>query len=263
MADTVQPASSPTLSVDSFCATIRLNRPAQHNRLEPTDIETLLGLCDQIARRADIRVVLLTAIGKSFCAGYHLGELVSRHDASGALPERMPLDLLGDAVERLPQPTIAVLNGPVYGAGSDLALACDFRIGVPETRLTVPVATLGGAYGGRGLRRFATRLGLSAAKRIFLCGETFDAEALQAIGYLDAIADPSKLGEVTATWVDRLTAKAPIAVAAMKRVLNDIARAEFDEAVAREGQQRTRKSSDYAEGLAAVAAKREPDFKGR
>jgi enoyl-CoA hydratase/carnithine racemase len=256
------PPSTPVLSISGACATVRLNRPSHHNRLEPADIEAILGICETIAAQSGVRVVLFTASGKSFCAGYHLGDLAARRASTTELPERMPLELLGDAVERLPQPTIAVLNGPVYGAGADLALSCDFRIGVEETRLRVPVATLGGAYSGPGLRRFATRLSLGAAKRIFLCGETFEAEALRQMGFLDVVVPASGLELEAAAWVGRLAAKAPIAVACMKRVLNDVALGEYDAELARENKRRTARSADYAEGVAAIAAKRPPIFRG-
>src|SRR6202012_451643 len=84
-------------------------------------------------------------------------------------------------------PSIAALQGGVFGGAADLALACDFRIGVEGIDLMVPAARLGIPYYPSGVKRFVTRLGISAAKRILLSCEKFDSRALLEAGFLDVI----------------------------------------------------------------------------
>ena len=133
-----------------------------------------LALLAAWAARDDLRALVLTGRGRSFCAGAALG------DVGGADWTDNPLTRLCDALEAFPLPTVAGLNGGVYGGGVELALACDFRVGVTGMRAFVPPARLGIHYEPAGIARAIDRLGSQAARRLFLLAETFDAEALHA-----------------------------------------------------------------------------------
>ena len=104
-----------------------------------------------------------------------------------------PLTRLCDALEAFPVPTVAGLNGGAYGGGVELALACDFRIGVTGMRAFAPPARLGIHYEPAGIARVIDRLGSQAARRMFLLAETFDAPALLAAGFLDRLVEPEEL----------------------------------------------------------------------
>src|SRR5512140_2019339 len=113
----------PALDFSGIAATITFRRPREHNRIDPDDIGVVRGHLDAIARRAGVRAVVLTGTGETtFSSGFTLGAIVDRLDRSFE-------DLL-DAIERCPLPTICAINGSVYGGATDLALCCDFRIGV-------------------------------------------------------------------------------------------------------------------------------------
>jgi len=182
----VSAAGGPVLTVTGGRATIRLNRPAQHNRLEPADLEALMALLDELSGRADLRVVVLTGTGPSFCSGFDLKALAAGVGGVG-------FDQVVDRLEAFPLPTVAALQGSVYGGATDLALACDFRIGVAAMKLVMPAGRLGIQYYPSGLERAVTRLGLAAAKRLFLLAEPVDAAELLAIGYLDRVVEPDQL----------------------------------------------------------------------
>ncbi len=256
MSETV-PEGAPVLQVEAHCATIRLNRPSQHNRLESTDLAQLRDLLAALDARRDIRVVILTATGRSFCSGYNLGEL---GDASKRQGGGSGFETVVDALETLRMPTIAALNGPVYGGGTDLALACDFRLGTAESRMFMPAARIGLQFYGNGIRRYASRLGLAAAKRLFLTAETIEAPEMLRIGFLDEILPAEALMPRAAGMAAGIAGLAPGAVAGMKRVLNDFARGEFDAALAAEGHRASRTSAEMLEGLAALKEKRPPRF---
>jgi enoyl-CoA hydratase len=249
--------SPPILTIEGARATIRLNRPRHHNRVETGDIA---ALCEQFARIEEdrrIRVLVLAATGRTFCAGFNLEELApERYDENAPGFDRMV-----DRLEALRVPTIAAVGGSLYGGGTDLALACDFRIGVPGIELMMPAARIGVHYYEGGLRRFATRLGLGAAKRLFLAAEKIDADELLRIGFLDELVPAGELPARADALAERLAGHAPAAVQGMKRALNNIAAGTADAAAIARAWRASLRSTDVAEGLAAHAERREPNFK--
>lgn len=255
-------ASAPVLSVEGHCATITLNRPAQHNRLESSDLADLRDTLAALNDRRDIRVLILTATGKSFCSGYNLTELGdgARRQAQAQGSGGSGFEVVVDTLENLRMPTIAALNGPVYGGGTDLALACDFRLGTEGCRMFMPAARIGLQFYGNGIRRYASRLGLAAAKKLFLTAETIEAAEMLRIGFLDEILPADALMPRATALAAGIAGLAPDAVAGMKRVLNDFARGEYDAATAAEGHRRSRTSAEMAEGMAALKEKRAPRF---
>jgi enoyl-CoA hydratase/carnithine racemase len=254
-------AGPPLLALHDGRATITLQRPRHLNRLHREDLLALQQHFRRIAADPDVRVLVLTGSGRAFCAGFHLGELEeSEHSASD---DPRLFEHTVDALEALPLPTVARLNGSVFGGATDLALACDFRIGVAGMELRMPAARLGLHYYPGGLRRYVSRLGLAAAKRLFLCADTVPGEQLLRIGYLDALVDSGRLDDEVGAVAAALAAGAPLAVRGMKQSLDEIARGEFDLPRLRAREAQCAASSDLREGLAAFAARRPPVFTGR
>lgn len=261
MEDTGTPLTgegSPLLAVDGPRATLWLNRPTHLNRLHREDLLALQEHLEQVAADRQIRVLVLSGRGRAFCSGYHLGEL----SAGSATEDPRLFEHTVDALERLEVPTICAFNGSVYGGATDLALACDFRVGVEGMELRMPAARLGLHYYPGGLVRFASRLGLAAAKRVFLLAETVPADELLAIGYLDRLAAPEALDEAVDDLVRSLAAGARLAIAGMKRSLDEIARGEADVDAMRERELRCAASADLREGIAAWRERRPPRFSG-
>lgn len=252
----------PLLAVDAAgVATLTLRRPAHLNRLHAEDLAAIDAHLRAVAADGAVRVLVLTGRGRAFCAGYHIGELDRSADAATEGPLRFERTV--DRLEALPVPTIARLNGSVYGGATDLALACDFRVGVGTMELRMPAARLGLHYYPGGLRRYVSRLGLAAAKRMFLLAESWPAADLLRIGYLDEVVEPGALDERVDALVGLLAANAPLAVRGMKLSLDEIARGEFELSRLREREARCAASGDLREGLAAFAARRAPRFQGR
>ena len=192
-------STTPVVTLANGRATIRLNRPREHNRLEPDDLAVLRDTFTCIAGDPSIRVLVLTGTGKSFSSGYHIGALVERHGANSSTSPKAQDDgndnfeTAVNALEALRVPTIAALQGSVYGGATDLALACDFRIGVTGMRMLMPAARLGIVYYPSGIERYVSRLGVAAAKRLFLTAEPIEAEEMRRIGYLDEIVPAEEL----------------------------------------------------------------------
>lgn len=250
---------APELIVDGHVATITLRRPAQANRLEVEDLHRLLDHFARVNAAPEILVLRLAATGRSFCSGFNIGSVGAEGVDAGAL-----FAAVADGIEALRPVTIAAIQGGVYGGATDLALACDFRVGVAGMELRMPAAHLGLHYYASGLRRYVSRLGLPAAKRLFLLAETLGGEELLRLGYLDALAaDLPALDAQVQALAASLRAGAPLALRGMKLSLDEIARGEFDPARVREREAACAASADLQEGLAAFAARRLPQFKGR
>lgn len=241
-------------------ATITLNRPRHLNRLHREDLQALQSHIAQLAADRTLRVVVLTGRGRAFCAGFNLQEL-EQLEAAGRDPQQFEHTV--DALEALPVPTIARLAGGVWGGAIDLALACDFRVGVTGMELRMPAARLGLHYYPSGLQRYVSRLGLAAAKRLFLLAETVSAAELLELGYLDQLVDPSALDSAVERLAQSLLAGAPLALQGMKQSLNEVSRGGWQSDTIRQRERLCANSLDMAEGLAAFAQRRAALFKGQ
>jgi len=257
-------SSPPILGVARDRATIRLNRPRHRNRIERGDVEVFLELMALVERNQDLRVLVLTGTGSTFCAGYDLGALKTEAAEMATVdPGPDVFERMVDQLEDLRIPTICALNGSVYGGATDLALACDFRIGVGGMELGMPASRLGVHYYLSGMRRYVTRLGLGAAKRLFLTGVPMPADQLLEIGYLDEVVPAGELAARIDALAALLASRAPLAVQGMKRALNAIARGKASPAEVDADVLRCMRSEDLIEGLAAWKEKRAPVFRGR
>jgi enoyl-CoA hydratase/carnithine racemase len=242
---------------DGAIGTIVLDRPEAHNALDRAAMERFRAVLDDWADDDDLRAVVVTGRGRSFCAGAALG------DVGGGGWDDNPLTHLCDALETFPVPTVAALNGGAYGGGVEIALACDFRIGVTGVRAFVPPARLGIHYEPAGIARAIDRLGSQAARRMFLLAETFDADALRAMGFLDHLVAPEALEAKVAETTAAIAGLAPLAVRGMKRTIVELSRETLDPGAARARIAACFASEDHAEGLAAQKERRAPRFTGR
>ncbi len=265
MSTTEMPAKSttPQLDIRNGKATIRLSRPAEHNRLEPIDLRILTEMFTELGSNPEARVVIITGTGKSFSSGFHIGALGDKEEGEPSDYDPNAFERMVDALENLSLPTIAALNGGVYGGSTDLALACDFRIGVEGMRMFMPAARLGIIYYESGVRRYVSRLGLSNAKRLFMTAEPVEADGMLAMGYLDEIVAKEELENRVDTLATQLAANAPMAVSGMKQAINAIAHGTFDREAHDANRARASQSDDHKEGLKAWAEKRKPVFQGR
>jgi len=252
-------ARAPLLTIDGARATIRLRRPERHNALGAGDIAMLGALLDTVEARTRVRVLVLVADGKTFCAGYDLDALAAAQQ-SGAAPHAVAFGTMVARLAGLRVPTIAAVSGSVYGGGTDLALACDFRIGVPAIELRMTAARIGVQYYAGGLQRFVERLGPGAAKRIFLTAEPLGAAELLRLGYLDDLVAADELASRVDALAATLALNAPSAVQAMKRALNAIAAGAADASAIDRAFAASLVSPDVAEGLGAYRARRDPAF---
>ena len=247
----------PHLELQNHVATITLRRPEVANKLSPEDLPALIAHIKTINERDDIRVAVLRSEGKYFCSGYDISEVKNSQNQGSSFGEMV------DVVEQCRAVTIAAVQGGVYGGATDLALACDFRVGSSAAEMFMPAARLGLHFYQGGLERYVTRLGLDTAKRLFLTCERLDAREMKACGFFTHLVEPDALQTVVDGLTETLGAMAPLPLFGMKKHLNLIARGLHNpEAIAQEVL-RTVHSEDLQEGGAAWREKRKPVFKGR
>ncbi len=133
-----------------------------------------------------------------------------------------------DTLESLPLPVICALNGSAYGGAIDLALCCDFRIGVTASRMLMPASRFGLHYYPGGIRRYVTRLGLSVAKKLFLTAQPIEAEEMLRIGFLTELVEPGRLHAVVSQYVAAIVECEPKVLSSMKHFLNQTADGKID-----------------------------------
>ena len=254
-------STPPLLDIAGARATIRLNRPKHLNRLQPDDLDVLTKLFDQIEADPAIRVMVLTGTGRAFSAGYDLNSVAAR--ATSAVEQKSAgsaFEVVVNRLEDIGVPTICRLNGGVYGGSTDLALACDFRIGIDSCEMFMPAARLGLHYYKSGIKRYVSRLGADNARKLFLTAQKIGAAEMLRIGYLTAVVPGEALDEEVDRLASILAGNAPIAMRGIKRAINEFSRGELDEDAADQRARDSMRGAEIREGIAAFAEKRPPKF---
>ena len=238
-------------------ATLTLNNPAKHNALGKKEFELIHVALQRADSDPEARVLVLTGAGdRTFCAGASLQEL-----NSGVISGDDYQDMT-DCVAALEIPTICALNGNVFGGGMELALSCDFRIGIEGSRMRVPAAAIGLCYPLRGIERFMEKLGATMAMRVLVASETFSADEMLQAGILDHLVMPAEFKESVNGFATRIAGLAPLAVHAMKKAICQAAKGGIDWSECAALSQQCNASADLREGFRAQSEKRQPVFKG-
>ena len=249
--------TSPLLSIDGAIATIQFCKPQYANRLSPDDLSVLRQHVATVNACEEVLVLRFKSQGKYFCSGYDISSL-----AADSAPSSLFFGETIDLIEAARPVTIAAVNGGAYGGGTDLCLACDFRIGVPEANMFMPAARLGLHFYPGGMVRYISRLGLNNAKRLFLTADKIGAEEMLAMGFLTEIVNPGELEHRLDALSEQLAGMAPIALLGIKKHLNLIVRGHLDEGAIEAAVRQSESSADIIEGAAAWKQKRTPRFTG-
>jgi len=254
-------------TVEDGVGTLTLNRP---DRLNALSQHILSGLREGLARMAEdeaVGAIVITGAGRGFCAGGDVKDMANR--GAQTFEERVTrlsrMHELPQLMRRHPKVIIGMVNGPAFGAGLGLAMACDLRIAARSARFGTAFATIGysGDFGGTWL--LTQLVGPAKAREMYLLAEPIDAERAEAIGLVNRVVDDSALVQETMALARRLAAGPRLAYRYIKRNLNaaetETLAAVCDlEAV---HQARTGLSEDHREAVAAFGEKRRPVFRGR
>jgi len=241
--------------------TLAFNRPERRNALDAELLDRLPEELERAAADGSVRAVVLTGRGGAFCAG---GDLDLMADGVGDLELGLARERAATLLREMPKPTLAAVNGPAAGAGFSLALAADFRLASTGARFTPGFGAVA-LCGDYGVSYHLPRLvGREQALRLLLLGETWDADTALRRGLVGAVAAAERFDDEVAALADRLAALAPLAVARVKANVSFAEAGDFAAVLRREaeGMIALAGTGDFAEGLAAFAARRPPHFRG-
>ena len=243
-------------------ATITLNRPDALNALNAPMRRELLAAIKAAGRDAAIRAIVITGAGRGFCAGADLrGGSGERQFRRVLTDEYNPLI---EAIRGVPKPVIASVNGVAAGAGVSLALAADLVIASADARF-VPAFNRIALVPDSGLARTLVRaLGRHRALEILLGERDLDADQAHEAGLVAAVVPAERLATDAQALAARLASGPTGAIGLTKRLVNAAEDATLAETLAAEAalQEVAGRGADHAEGVAAFAEKREPEFSG-
>lgn len=250
---------------DGHIGIITLNRPDELNALNFEMLQRFGELLDEVRLdQKETRVLIIRAQGRAFCAGADLKERRTLTEQQVRRNVRKIRDVF-TAVERLPQPTIAMINGFAFGGGFELALACDFRFAVEEAKMGLTEVSLGIIPGAGGTQRLSRLIGPSLAKELILTARRISAKDAYAYGFLNGVAaDLDELQERAFGLAQEILSNAPLAVYQAKAAIDRGASVDMQTGLDIETMcyEVIIPTKDRLEALDAFREKRKPIFKG-
>jgi enoyl-CoA hydratase len=212
----VEPEAKITYQETAGLAIITIHRPHLRNALTAKMWDELSEVGERIVDNPKNKVVLLRGAGNQFTAGSDIKEFhsMSVEEAETAFT------LMEKAIstfEQLPLPTIGVINGPAMGAGLELALACDIRIGSEETKMGIPVGRLGITLNNKFAQRLVNLIGSSRTKDLVYTGRIFDSNESYQFGLLNYLVKEKELNRFAMEKGKLVSSQSPASVYAIKR----------------------------------------------
>lgn len=246
-------------------AYVTLNRSGAMNAFNYDMLVELGQITEAIRINPDIRVVIFTGSGdRAFSVGADLKERKTLTD----LQVKRNLYKIGEiftAIDALPQPTIAMMNGYAFGGGMELALACDFRIAADSAVIGLTETGLAIIPGAGGTQRLPRLIGETKALELILTARRLTAAEAHEYGILTKVTTAEDLIKVTADFADSILANGPIALQQAKFAIKQGMNADLQTglAIERKAYELTIPTEDRIEALTAFAEKRKPVFKGK
>jgi methylglutaconyl-CoA hydratase len=240
---------------DEGIATVTLNRPDRHNAFDEELISGLTGALRSLERNPDVRVVVLAAEGKSFSAGADLNWMkrTAAYSRRKNFEDAMGLAELMRTLHQLSKPTIARVQGPAFGGGVGLVAGCDIAIATREATFALSEVRLGlipaiiGPY-------VIAAIGPRNARRYMLTGERFDVAEAFRIGLVQEICEMEDLDDYVRVAATQFLMGGPIALAAAKKLIVDVAGRPMDEDLVQDTARRIAELRAGAEGREGVVA---------
>jgi len=252
------------VNVEQHIATVTLNRPEIRNAFNDEMIAELTEVFTALGTDDNVRVIVLAAAGKAFCAGADLNWMRAMADYSYEenLADADKLAQMLKTIYECPKPTVAAIQGDVYAGGMGLVAVCDIAIAVKIANFCLSEVRLGLAPAT--ISPYVIRaLGARASQRYFLSAEVFDAKKARQLGFIHERVSEESLNDTVAALCAKMVNNSPNAVKTCKRLLHEVAGAPItDELIADtvKGIADIRSSAQGKEGVQAFLQKRKPDW---
>lgn len=237
-------------------AIITIHRPQLKNALTANMWTQLANIASQVLDNPKNKVLIIRGSGENFTAGSDIKEFnsISLEKAEEAF---LHMERTISIVENLPIPTIGVINGPAMGAGLELALACDIRIGSEKARMGIPVGKLGITLNNKFAKRLVDLVGPSATKDFVFTGRVYKAEEAFKVGMLNYLVAEKDLTRYSLRMGKLVAGMSPASCSAVKRSVREC----IDSAPALwEGSTPFVDAVDFPEGVRSFVEKRQPQF---
>jgi enoyl-CoA hydratase len=248
---------------DGVVAHMVFDRPESRNAMTWQMYEQLNVICELIRQDPQIRVVTLRGVGgRAFIAGTDIKQFTEFASAEDGVRYEKRAEAFLAALDTLPVPTLAIVDGWCVGGGLAIAACCDLRVATPNARFGIPIArTLGNCLSIGNYARIVAEFGVGRAKRMLMLGDMLTADDAYVAGFVSAISEPSELDTQVAALVDRLSRNAPITMRVSKQAI-----ARVLHAVPLDADDLLREcygSRDFHVGVRAFIDKQEPQWAGR
>lgn len=249
---------------EDYVAVVTLNRPQAFNCLNEELWSEMSLVQDVIENDEDVRAVVIKAAGDKFSAGIDitlLGKINSRY----IMKNLMKMQNLYTRWENMPAPVICAVNGICFGAGTELALACDIRIASRDSVFALQEVSFGLSPDMGGSQRLTRLVGPSQAKRIILACERLDGDEALRIGLIDKLCENGELERESMSLARRIAEKPPVAVKFAKKAINVAMESSLQAGLLFEQAQSAYcfSTEDIREAVSAFFEKRKPVFKGK
>ena len=253
-----------TLNTDARgVATLTLNQPDRHNAMSAKMIDELTQVARRLGEDDNVRVVVLTGAGESFCAGGDLKWMRAQFEADREMriSEAMKLASMLRDLNELPKPLIGRINGQAFGGGIGMISVCDVAIGVETARLALTETRLG-LIPATISPYVIARLGEGPARQVFMSGRRFDGVEAMALGLLANAVNSDELDIAIEAEITPYLSAAPGAVARAKALVRSLG-PKIDDEVMRKSAEKLAdcwESAETQEGISAFFDKRKPDW---
>lgn len=251
-----------TLTIEAGIATITLRRSERLNALGVRLTAELLAALEAVEESGAARALILTGAGpRAFCTGADLKERAAL-DAAGRWAHNRAINDCANRLARMPIPTIAAINGLALGGGCEITLACDFRLAADHAEIALPEVGLGIIPGSGGTQRLPRLIGPTRAKELIFTGRRIAAAQALEWGLLSQVTPADELLPAARALAGEIARRSPLAVAYAKAAIDVGVESSIEQGLRYETAaiRAALASEDYRVGLAAFAAKQEPEF---
>ncbi|HET6275399.1 MAG TPA: enoyl-CoA hydratase-related protein [Candidatus Cybelea sp.] len=253
------------VAVEPPIAVITFNRPGVLNALRTLLLREVSTALTELESNRDVRCVVITGAGeKAFAAGADIGELNALESAHHGAAQSRSGQALTRQIERMSKPVIMAINGFALGGGCEIAMAGDIIVAGENAKFGQPEVNLGLIPGYGGTARTTRRVGIGMASYLCLTGEIIDAQEALRVGLVERVVPAAELMNEAKRIATLIASKAPLAIAACKRVINNGAHLSIDDALELEALEfgTLVDTQDIKEGTGAFLEKRKPNWKG-